>query len=348
MLEVYEDDESDYNEDGEYFLSQSSSKIDLRLEAEKRVKYAEELRLMKQQQSQISAVQVHHQQLQHRKQEAMYVNAANSMNNTPAEAKLAEIDYKFNGGRARVNTGEFIPPRWMLDAETNECILCRSLFDWINRRHHCRHCGRIVCSECSSGRSILPQEYGLSDPQRVCSSCYEILAPVQATLTCTMANHQKSNPIDSTKCLRRYLNMPFSLTLGSELRKASYSVYNLFETETIIKDRIIPSKLLARSKGVAFLTVIKGGFGLAGSMGTGLVIGRLPSGDWSAPSAIGTIGVSWGALIGADITDYIIFLQTIDAVRAFAGLGQVSIGAGVDVAIGPIGFNSFIFAMIKY
>jgi hypothetical protein len=56
----------------------------------------------------------------------------------------------------------------------------------------------------------------------------------------------------------------------------------------------IPAKLLTEAKGVAVLTVVKGGFGLAGlEFGTGLVVARL--GDhWSAPCAIGTAGISWG------------------------------------------------------
>ena len=82
-------------------------------------------------------------------------------------------------------------------------------------------------------------------------------------------------------------------------------------------------------------------------IGTGLVIARLPEGTdpsllvggggWSAPTAIGTIGVSWGAVIGLDVTDYVIILNTAEAVQAVSGLGQISIGAGIEVAVGPVG-----------
>lgn len=60
-------------------------------------------------------------------------------------------------------------------------------------------------------------------------------------------------------------------------------------------------------------------------------------GGWSAPSAIGTVGVSWGAVIGLDVTDYVVILNTTEAVQAFSGLGQISIGAGIEVAVGPVG-----------
>ena len=62
------------------------------------------------------------------------------------------------------------------------------------------------------------------------------------------------------------------------------------------------------------------------------VIARLSTGEWSAPSAIATIGCQYGFLAGADLTDYIVVLATDDAVRAFAGLGQFTVGGEIDVS----------------
>lgn len=75
-------------------------------------------------------------------------------------------------------------------------------------------------------------------------------------------------------------------------------------------------------------------------LGTGLVIARLPrelGGGWSAPSAIGVMGVTWGFMIGADLTDTLIVLNTDEAVRAFAGNTQLTIGADIEVAVGFVG-----------
>jgi lipid-binding SYLF domain-containing protein len=130
--------------------------------------------------------------------------------------------------------------------------------------------------------------------------------------------------------------MPYSNTMGSEIRKAAYSIHNLFNLEWV-QDKAIPLKLLKQAKGLAFLTVLKAGLVFAPRIGTGLVIARLPDNSWSAPSAIGTFGCSWGALVGADITDYVIILNTSEAVEAFSGSGQISIGAGIEIAVGPIG-----------
>lgn len=79
---------------------------------------------------------------------------------------------------------------------------------------------------------------------------------------------------------------------------------------------------------------------LSSCTGTGLVVSRLPEsagGGWSAPTAIASIGLSWGAVIGLDVTDYVIVLNTDEAVTAFSGLGQITIGAGIEVAVGPVG-----------
>lgn len=56
--------------------------------------------------------------------------------------------------------------------------------------------------------------------------------------------------------------------------------------------------------------MIKVGFVFTGRVGTGLVVARLPDGRWSAPSAIATAGVGWGAQIGGEITDFVIILNT--------------------------------------
>jgi hypothetical protein len=37
---------------------------------------------------------------------------------------------------------------WMPDDERKSCLRCDSTFDFFNRRHHCRECGLVLCSEC--------------------------------------------------------------------------------------------------------------------------------------------------------------------------------------------------------
>ena len=75
-----------------------------------------------------------------RRQSILLLDAADSTRNTtPNDARLFEIDYHLNGSRARCDSGEFVPPRWVLDQEVTGCSYCNSVFDFVNRKHHCRY-----------------------------------------------------------------------------------------------------------------------------------------------------------------------------------------------------------------
>jgi len=109
----------------------------------------------------------------------------------------------------------------------------------------------------------------------------------------------------------------------------------------------IPARLLEEAKGIAVLTVVKGGFVVGGEVGTGLVVSRLNNADsdmysnyteWSAPSSIGAVGLSWGAMAGAQISDHVFLLMTDAAVELMAtNEGSIQLGADIGVAIGPLG-----------
>ena len=66
------------------------------------------------------------------------------------------------------------PPPWLPDQLAPSCQLCALAFSASNRRHHCRHCGRIACGDCSSHKSAIPK-FGVSKPTRVCSDCAPVL-----------------------------------------------------------------------------------------------------------------------------------------------------------------------------
>lgn len=44
----------------------------------------------------------------------------------------------------------FVPAIWIPDSKTESCMRCGRTFGWRRRRHHCRLCGRCVCSTCST------------------------------------------------------------------------------------------------------------------------------------------------------------------------------------------------------
>ncbi|CAK1552227.1 unnamed protein product [Leptosia nina] len=63
---------------------------------------------------------------------------------------------------------------WVPDNEAAICMHCKKTqFTVLNRRHHCRKCGSVVCGPCSSKRFVLRTQS--EKPLRVCLQCYDEL-----------------------------------------------------------------------------------------------------------------------------------------------------------------------------
>jgi len=103
-----------------------------------------------------------------------------------------------------------------------------------------------------------------------------------------------------------------------------------------IPEKAIPDAVLRNAKGLAILTITKAGFIGSARGGSGVVIARTEKG-WSGPSAIGTGGIGVGFQAGVEITEFVIVLNTPDAVNAFSKGGNVTLGADFSVAAGPVG-----------
>jgi hypothetical protein len=56
-------------------------------------------------------------------------------------------------------------PRWQPDDELSACSICANAFTFLNRRHHCRRCGRLVCGPCSPHRITIPRQYIVHSPE---------------------------------------------------------------------------------------------------------------------------------------------------------------------------------------
>eukprot|EP01031_Cornospumella_fuschlensis_P024224 gene24224-29294_t len=66
---------------------------------------------------------------------------------------------------------------WDSNKSSAACTLCKKPFSLVSRRHHCRHCGKLVCHTCSSKKLLLPAgpDASPSVPVRVCDPCYFVL-----------------------------------------------------------------------------------------------------------------------------------------------------------------------------
>ncbi|KAF5332282.1 hypothetical protein D9611_008166 [Ephemerocybe angulata] len=84
-------------------------------------------------------------------------------------------------GERRRKVDHWVPPVWIPDGKTNECMRCGKLFGWRRRRHHCRLCGRCVCNACSGRTFFIADASGKKEatkPARACDACYESIFPV--------------------------------------------------------------------------------------------------------------------------------------------------------------------------
>src|SRR5471032_960143 len=91
-------------------------------------------------------------------------------------------------------------------------------------------------------------------------------------------------------------------------------------------DDPIPSEILQNARGVAICTILKGGIGIGGQGGEGIILIRHLGGAtpvWRAPSAFNISGASLGAQLGFSSISYIIVLNTERAIGQFVGDGKM-------------------------
>ncbi|KAL8090894.1 hypothetical protein AgCh_040096 [Apium graveolens] len=232
------------------------------------------------------------------------------------------------------------PPKWLPDSSASACMLCSMRFHPIMcTRHHCRFCGGIFCSECTKGRSLLPEKFRVGDPQRVCDVCCVRLESVQPYLMnqVSRAAQLPTHDLTDLSTLRSWLNFPCGQSMEYEIYKATNIIRGYNQVGSLRHERSIPDAILSQAKGLAILTVMKVGVMVTYNIGTGLVIARREDGSWSPPSAVSSFGVGWGAQAGGEFTDYIIVLRSIEAVKTFSGDVHLSVGAGLSAAVGILG-----------
>lgn len=88
----------------------------------------------------------------------------------------------------------------------------------------------------------------------------------------------------------------------------------------------IPAEILQNAKGIAICTILKGGIGIGGQGGEGIILIRHLGGAapvWRAPSAFNISGASLGAQLGFSSISYIIVLNTERAIGQFVGEGKM-------------------------
>lgn len=101
-------------------------------------------------------------------------------------------------------------------------------------------------------------------------------------------------------------------------------------------DKGIPNEVMESAKCIAVVpTLLKGGFIFGGEGGVGVASCKTASG-WSAPAFFNIGGGSWGLQIGAEDVNLVMVILNDKGMQELMA-SKVQLGAGADVAAGPVG-----------
>lgn len=97
------------------------------------------------------------------------------------------------------------------------------------------------------------------------------------------------------------------------------------------------------------MSALEAGFIFSGNIGSGVLLVKRDDGSWSPPLAIGSLGVGWGFIAGAEAKDVVIFLFDNYTVETLSGDAQAKLGGQISLTLGPIGreFDSSFHASNK-
>lgn len=102
-------------------------------------------------------------------------------------------------------------------------------------------------------------------------------------------------------------------------------------------DKGIPNDLLDKAECVAIVPGLKkGGLGIGGRYGKGVVMCRQPGRKWSAPSFMTVEGGSVGLQIGFQQIDLVMLIMNREGMEKLVG-DKFTVGADASAAAGPVG-----------
>lgn len=83
-------------------------------------------------------------------------------------------------GNSSAKPSPYVKGQWVPDSTVTTCHTCQTSFSSLRRRHHCRCCGFIYCTECWGKEVELPMEYGYGS--RKVPTCHMCAALVKGEL----------------------------------------------------------------------------------------------------------------------------------------------------------------------
>lgn len=98
----------------------------------------------------------------------------------------------------------------------------------------------------------------------------------------------------------------------------------------------IPAEVIQKAKGLAIFTTMRTGLWVSGAGGSGILVARTATGEWSPPSGIMLHTAGLGFLIGVDIYDCVVVINTKKALEAFTKI-RCTVGGEISAVAGPVG-----------
>lgn len=84
---------------------------------------------------------------------------------------------------------------------------------------------------------------------------------------------------------------------------------------------------------------MRAGLHWSGAGGSGVLVSRLPNGQWSSPSGILIHTLGWGFVAGADIYDCVCVINNDKGMEGFTRV-RCTLGGEVSASVGPLGGGS--------
>ncbi|CAN9121407.1 unnamed protein product [Alternaria alternata] len=103
----------------------------------------------------------------------------------------------------------------------------------------------------------------------------------------------------------------------------------------------IPQRVFQNCVGLAIFTVMRSGFSISTAGGSGVVIARKEDGDWSPPSGIHVQTLGLGFMVGIDIYDCIVVINSYEALKSFNRF-RFTLGGEMSAVAGPIGVGGLL------
>jgi lipid-binding SYLF domain-containing protein len=104
----------------------------------------------------------------------------------------------------------------------------------------------------------------------------------------------------------------------------------------------IPESVIKKAKGLAIFTTMRTGLWVSGAGGSGVLVARNEeTGEWSPPSGILLHTAGLGFLVGVDIYDCVIVINTYKALEAFTKI-RCTLGGEISAVAGPVGIGGLV------